>query len=82
MKERINKIIKEMAFLEQDPEEGAALKEDMGLDSLKAVELIISLEDEFCIQIDDGDLDPSQIKTVGDIYLLIGKYCGETGNAV
>lgn len=43
----------------------ASLKDDLGADSLDAVEIIMCIEDEFDIQIDDSSV--SDIKTVGDI---------------
>ncbi|MDR2492864.1 MAG: acyl carrier protein [Coriobacteriales bacterium] len=47
----------------------ASLNEDLGADSLDAVELIMSLEEEL-----DIEIEPSQaenIKTVGDLVSLI-----------
>lgn len=49
----------------------ANLKEDLGADSIDAVEVIMSLEDEFNISIDD---DAAQnIKTVQDLVDFIEK---------
>ncbi|MEG0076801.1 acyl carrier protein [Anaerorhabdus sp.] len=50
----------------------ASLKDDLGIDSLAAVELSLELESNFDIKIEDEEL--VQLKTVGDIEkLLAGK---------
>jgi acyl carrier protein len=46
-----------------------SLREDLGLDSLAAVELLNALEDEFKIVFDDAEV--LQVKTLGDIYRFI-----------
>ncbi len=43
----------------------ATLEEDLGADSLAAMELVMALEEAFECEIDDADLD--QFKTVGDL---------------
>ena len=49
--------------------EDSNLKDDLGADSLDAVEIIMDIEDEFNIQIDDSEAE--NIKTVGDIVKYI-----------
>lgn len=49
----------------------ANLKEDLGADSIDAVEVIMSLEDEFNISIDDDAAE--NIKTVQDLVDFIEK---------
>lgn len=44
----------------------ASLAEDLGADSLAAVELSMALEEEFDVTIADEDLP--NLKTVGDLY--------------
>lgn len=73
MEERINLILEEKSFCEAITPE-LSLLEDLGLDSLSMVELIVSLEDEFDIEIDESDLDPSMLQTVAQIYNLIHTY--------
>jgi acyl carrier protein 2 len=46
--------------------------EDLKIDSLDAVELVMSLEDEFDIKIPDNEL--FAMKTVGDIVACVEKY--------
>lgn len=72
--EKINEILMKMSFLDQPPAEDMTLKGDLGLDSLKMVELIVALEDEFNIEFDESDLDPKALETVGSIYALANKY--------
>lgn len=48
--------------------------EDLGADSLDVVELVMSLEDEFGIEIPDEDV--GEIKTVGDAVDYITKKQG------
>ena len=49
----------------------SSLSEDLGADSLDAVELIMALEDEFDVQVSDEDAQG--IHTVGDIVKLVEK---------
>lgn len=77
IKTKIDDILADIAFLDEPPDSNALLKNDLGLDSLSTVELIVSIEDTFCIQFDESDLDPQRIQTVDDIYQLIAKYVKE-----
>ncbi len=45
-------------------ENSSSLTKDLGLDSLDLVDIIMALEEEFCIEIPEKD--QSQFKTVGD----------------
>lgn len=72
-KEIINSILTEKRFSYTITSD-MKLSEDLGFDSLSLVELIVDLEDRFDIEIDESDLDPSQLKTVGQIYSLVDKY--------
>jgi len=70
IEERIKDIIAERLELKGDqivPE--ASLQEDLGADSLDAVELIMALEEEFGIDISDADAE--ELKTVGDVFSYI-----------
>jgi acyl carrier protein len=60
-----------------------ALREDLGLNSLDAIELMFKVEEEFDLEIPDGDLQ--RFRTVGDLvsYLearLRGAPAGLAGN--
>ena len=72
-KDIINSILREKKFSDTITS-GMKLSEDLGFDSLSLVELIVDLEDRFDILIDESDLDPGQLKTVGQIYSLVDKY--------
>lgn len=74
MKDRIDEILMEMAFLDEPPGADDSLKDDLGFDSLRMVELIVAIEDEFGIIIGEDDLDPGKITSVRDIHDLVGKY--------
>ena len=69
----INSILSEKRFSDTIAAD-MKLSEDLGFDSLSLVELIVDLEDRFDIEIDESDLDPRQLKTVGQIYTLVDKY--------
>ena len=50
------------------------LKDDLGIDSLRLVEVLVALEEEFGVTLKEADLDPEAIQTVGDVYALMEKY--------
>ena len=47
---------------------------DLGLDSSKAVELLVALEDTLDLEIDEGDA--AELNTVGDIITYITSIAG------
>ena len=66
--------VKEMLCEQLDVEEEkvtleASIVDDLGADSLDVVDLIMSLEEEFDIEIPDEDVE--NMKTVGDIVKYI-----------
>ena len=64
--EKVRKIICDQFDLEEDdvtPE--TLLEDDLEADSLDLVDLVMSFEDEFQIEVPDEDVE--NIKTVGDI---------------
>ena len=73
MKNLMNEILKKRSFCE-DITPNLKLKEDLGLDSLNMVELMVELEERFSIEIDESDLDPAALQTVGQICALVEKY--------
>ena len=56
--------VQELGVKSEEVVESASFTEDLGADSLDVVELVMALEDEFGIEIPDGDV--GEIKTVGD----------------
>lgn len=72
MFEKIKEIIVETINVDEElitPE--ATLMEDLGIDSLSAVELAMELETEFDIRIEDDEL--ANLKTVQDIIDVVEK---------
>lgn len=67
---KVNEVLNEQPFLDVEGLNGETkLVEDLGADSLDAVEIIMELEKEFGIRIEDEDAD--KCKTVGDVYELV-----------
>jgi acyl carrier protein len=63
--ERLKKIIAEqLSVSEEEVTPDASFIEDLNADSLEMVDLIISLEEEFGVQVSDEDAE--KIKTVKD----------------
>ena len=67
MLEKLAKIIKEQFNLDDSTEitEKSSFKDDLGADSLDLFELVMSLEEEFGVEIPSEDLE--SIATVGDV---------------
>ncbi|CAI5447840.1 unnamed protein product [Caenorhabditis angaria] len=71
--ERIyNLIIAELGVKKEDLQLSSRFVEDLGADSLDAVELSMRIEEEFEIEIPDEDAE--QIKTVQDIYNYVSTH--------
>ncbi|MFA6801505.1 MAG: acyl carrier protein [Acholeplasmataceae bacterium] len=64
-------IIDELGLPEEKITMEARLAEDLGADSIDAVELIMNIEDEFSVQVSDEEAQ--NIKTVGDIVNFVEK---------
>jgi acyl carrier protein len=62
-------LVDQLNIAEDEVTLEAEINEDLGADSLDAVELIMSLEEEFGLTIETDDA--SDIKTVGDVVELI-----------
>ncbi|MBQ2841777.1 MAG: acyl carrier protein [Clostridia bacterium] len=68
--EKIKKIISEQLEVDQSIiSEGSSITGELGADSLDLVDLAMSIEDEFDIELSDDALD--KIKTVGDLVTYI-----------
>lgn len=66
MKNRVLNIIAEQFNMNvADLKEDMSFSDDLNIDSIDLLELIMSLEEEFDIEIDDEVLE--NIKTVGDV---------------
>ncbi|HNZ50725.1 MAG TPA: acyl carrier protein [Bacilli bacterium] len=70
--EKVRKLIaKELNLKEENIKLESKITEDLGADSLDAVELIMAIEDEFSVQVSDEAAQ--NIRTVGDIVNLLEK---------
>ena len=64
-----NIIVEQLQVSETAITEDASFIDDLGADSLDLVELIMALEEEFGIEIPDGDAE--KVVTVGDVVNYI-----------
>ena len=73
--EEIINMIRELTVLDgnEDIKETDALI-DLGIDSMKLVELIVNIEIHYEIEFSDTELSPSELITVEDIIKLVGSY--------
>ncbi len=68
--EKVKAILAEQFDVEEDSINGETkLVEDLGADSLDVVDLLMSMEDEFEIEVPDEDIE--NIKTVNDLVQYI-----------
>ena len=68
--EKVKSILAEQFDVEEDTiTEGTSLQDDLGADSLDVVDLLMSIEDEFSIEVPDEDVE--NIKTVGSLVAYI-----------
>ena len=67
--DRIVTIIQERQGEDFVVTESLSLKDDLGADSVDLMEFILTLEDEFSIEISDEEID--QLQSVGDVVKII-----------
>lgn len=68
--DKVKKIIVDQLDVEEDKvTEAASITDDLGADSLDVVDLVMSFEEEFDIEIPDDQVE--KIMTVGDIVKFI-----------
>ena len=68
--EKVRDILVEQLDVEEDKVTmEASITDDLGADSLDVVDLVMSLEEEFDVEIPDNQVE--NIKTVGDIVRYI-----------
>ena len=68
--DKVKKIIVDQLDVEEDKvTEAASITDDLGAGSLDVVDLVMSFEEEFDIEIPDDQVE--KIKTVGDIVKFI-----------
>lgn len=74
--ENVVEILKELSGCENiSPADH--LENDLGLDSLDLVTLLVSIEDEFEIELDESDMNPFDFETVQNVINIIKKYVGD-----
>lgn len=80
VREKVNNVVLRMSITDELDLDDRLLKEDLGFDSLKMVELMLALEEDFEIEINESDLDPEKLTTVSELYSLMEMYveCGDT----
>ena len=70
--DKVKQIIAEHLGIDENTiTENSKVIADLGADSLDIVELVMTIEDEFGVTVEEGDLQ--KIVTVGDIVNLIDK---------
>ena len=77
VEEKVKTIIVEQLNVDADavkPE--ATFIEDLGADSLDIVELVMTMEEEFDLEIPDEDAE--KIKTVGDVVTYVKSHSKES----
>lgn len=68
--EKVKEMLCEQLDVEEDKvTQEASIVDDLGADSLDVVDLIMSLEEEFDVEVPDEDVE--NMKTVGDIVKYI-----------
>lgn len=68
--EKVKAILSEQFDVEEDSiNADTSISEDLGADSLDVVDLLMSIEDEFEIEVPDDEIE--NIKTVGELVKYI-----------
>lgn len=77
MEEFVRGVLQEILDLDEETVEGLSVDSDLiefGLDSLKAIELVVHIEDNYDIIILDDDLLIDNISTIEKIMDMIKRY--------
>lgn len=77
IQERVLRIVQEHACTATLPSLTARFEEDLDFDSLDVVEMSMSLEDEFAIEIPDEEA--KKVVTVADVEKLVRDLLGQPG---
>ena len=76
VKEKVYEILKDLSCMEA-VNDNDSLLEDLPLDSLAMVTLLVELEDALSVPLDESDMNPFDLITVGDVVRLAEKYGGD-----
>ena len=79
IKDELKNIIKSTMQLEQSTDEiiGEDLINELGINSVDALEILILVENQFDIQIDDDDLNAELISTIDGLAAYISRKLDE-----
>ena len=72
--EMVKSIISSISTIDAEEIELSDTWSNIGIDSLKLVELIVALEDNFHIKISDSDLSPQKLNDLKSIVSLVNHY--------
>ena len=62
-------IVEQLGVSKEEVSPGASFFDDLGADSLDIVELVMSMEEEFDVEIPDEDVE--KMRTIGDVILYL-----------
>ena len=68
VEQQVNDVLRRYCWCDS-PEREQRLKDDLGIDSLRLVEVLVALEEEFGVEIPSEDLE--SIVTVGDVITYL-----------
>ena len=73
MKDKIINLIKQIVTGNKVKEVhlGSKLYEELGFDSMMAIRLLLSLEEECGLNLEEADIDLAQIETVADVVNVV-----------
>ncbi|MEE8580992.1 MAG: acyl carrier protein [Myxococcota bacterium] len=70
-----NLIVQQLGVSKEEIVANASFVDDLGADSLDIVELVMSMEEEFDIEISDEDAE--KIQTIGDVVAYLEERIGD-----
>ncbi len=71
--DKVKKILSEQFDVDMSElNENTNIEEDLGADSVEVIDLLMSLEDEFDVEIPDEAID--EIRTIGDLAAYIEEH--------
>lgn len=77
MEKIVKELIQEVLGLDQEAADNIKYDQalyDFGLDSIKAIELVVLIENKFDISVDDEELSIDNMESIDKIANLIRKY--------